>query len=57
MNLARKLAQLRPRDEAGQDAAEYALLMAIVVFFLLLGMAALGDALADVWMALAAAFS
>jgi Flp pilus assembly pilin Flp len=57
MNLAKKLVQLRPRDEAGQDAAEYALLMAIVVFFLALGLAALGDALAELWLALAAAFT
>jgi Flp pilus assembly pilin Flp len=56
MDMARRTRRVRPKHEAGQDAAEYALLMVIVVFFLLLGMAVLGDALLVVWENLASHF-
>jgi Flp pilus assembly pilin Flp len=56
MRQIKALARLWPKGEAGQDAAEYALLMAFLVIIVLVGITAYGTALTQFWAGIAAAF-
>jgi Flp pilus assembly pilin Flp len=45
------------RDESGQDLAEYAMLAALIVVVVIVGMVALGGALGAVWSRITTAFA
>jgi Flp pilus assembly pilin Flp len=55
MRRIKTLTQLWPTGEAGQDAAEYALLFAFLVIVVLVGVMAYGTALAQFWAGIVAA--